>query len=159
LNSAFSSIEQSALGVALRDSPGYYTAAGILHLLGVAILVGSIVVLDLRLLGFSRGISVRQLARHTLPWAAASLLLVVPSGLTLFVAFAGELIASPVFALKVLLIFAAIANAGILHAGTLRSVREWDVGARPPVAARAAAAASLAFWLSVVVCGRLLAYR
>lgn len=159
MNSAFSAIEQSALGVALRDSPGYYTAAGIVHVLGVVLLVGSIVVLDLRLLGLSRDISVKRLSRHVLPWAAASLLLIVPSGLIMFIAFAGELIASPVFALKVLLIFAAIANAGILHAGTLRNAAAWDVGAKPPLAARAAAAASLAFWLSVVICGRLLAYR
>ncbi len=159
MSSAFSAIEQSALGVALRDSPSLYTSAGIVHVIGVVVLVGSIAVLDLRLLGFSKEISVRRLSRHVLPWATASLLLIVPSGLIMFVAFAGELIASPVFALKVCLIFAAIANAGILHAGTLRNAAAWDTGARPPLAARAAAAASLAFWLSVVVCGRLLAYR
>lgn len=159
MSSAFSAIEQSALGVALRDSPWLYTSAGIVHVLGVVLLVGSIIVLDLRLLGLSTEISVKRLARHVLPWAAASLLLIVPSGLTMFVAFAGELIASPVFALKMLLILAAIANAGILHAGTLRDAASWDVGAKPPLAARAAAAASLAFWVSVVVCGRLLAYR
>ncbi len=159
MSSAFSALEQSALALALRDSPGLFTSAGIVHILGVVGLVGSILVLDLRLLGFSRDIPVKSLARHVLPWAAGSLLLIVPSGLLMFVAFAGELIASPVFALKMCLILAALANAGVLHAGVLRGAERWDTGARPPLAARAAAAASLAFWLSVVVCGRLLAYR
>ena len=159
MSSAFSAIEQSALGVALRDSPGYFTFAGVAHLLGVAILVGGIVVLDLRLLGLSREISVRHLARHVLPWAAAGFVLIVPSGLLMFIAFAGELIASPIFTLKMCLVLAALANAGVLHAGVMRTAAQWDVGVRPPLAARAAAAASLAFWLSVVVCGRLLAFR
>ena len=159
MSSAFSSIEQSALGVALRDSPWLFTSAGIVHLVGVVILVGGIIVLDIRLLGLSRALPARKLAAHVLPWAAASLLLIVPSGLTMFVAFAGELIASPVFALKMCLILAALTNAAVLHAGVLRGAALWDIDATPPLAARAAAAASLAFWLSVVVCGRLLAYR
>jgi hypothetical protein len=159
LSSAFSAIEQSAWGVALRDSPWLYTSAGIVHVLGVALLVGSIVMLDLRLLGLSREIPVRRLARHVLPWAGASLVLIVPSGFTMFIAFAGELIASPVFALKMCLILAALGNAAVLHAGVMRGAAAWDTGVRPPLAARAAAAASLAFWVSVVVCGRLLAIR
>ena len=159
MSSAFSALEQSALALALRDSPWLFTTAGIVHILGVVVLVGSILVLDLRLLGLSTDISVKGLARHVLPWAAGSLLLIVPSGLLMFVAFAGELIGSPVFALKMCLILAAIANAGVLHTGVMRGAGAWDTGARPPLAARAAAAASLGFWLSVVVCGRLLAYR
>ena len=159
MSSAFSALEQSAWSTALRDSPGLYTSAGIVHLVGVVVLVGSIVVLDLRLLGLSREVPVRRLARHVLPWAAASLLLIVPTGLLMFIAFAGELIASPVFALKMCLVLAAIANAGILHAGAMRGAAAWDTNAVPPLAARAGAAASLALWISVVVCGRLLAYR
>lgn len=136
-----------------------FSIAATLHLVGVIVLVGSVVVLDLRLLGFSRGISVTRLARHVLPWALGSLLLIVPSGLAMFIPHVGELISSSVFALKVCLIFAALANAGVLHAGVLRHAGAWDVDARAPLAARAAAAASLALWLSVVVCGRLLAER
>ena len=134
-----------------------FSFAATVHLVGVIVLVGSVLVLDLRLLGFSKGISVTRLARHVLPWALASLLLIVPSGLTMFVIHARELIASPVFALKMCLVFAALANAGVLHAGVLRNAGAWEVDARAPLAARAAAAASLALWLSVVVCGRLLA--
>lgn len=151
-------LEASALGQAMREWQWLYPAVEIAHVVGIALLFGSIVVLDLRLLGFSRGISVKRLAAHVLPWTAASFLLIVPSGLLLFIAHAGDLIANPVFAVKICLILAAGTNAAVFHAAAFRSVARWDTGAPPPLAARAAAALSLALWIAVISCGRLLAY-
>jgi hypothetical protein len=151
-------IESSALGVAMRQWLWLYPAVEVVHLAGIALLVGSIVVLDLRLLGFSRTLPVRKLAAHVLPWTIGSFALILPSGLAMFVAHAGDLIASPVFALKMCLILAAGVNAAVFHAGIFRGAAAWDVEAPPPAAARAAAALSLALWISVIACGRLLAY-
>jgi hypothetical protein len=150
-------LEASAIGAALRDSSWLFAAVKAVHLAGIAMLVGSIAVLDLRLLGLRRSIPVRRLAGHILPWTAASFFLIVPSGLAMFVANAGELIANPVFALKICLILLAGANAGIFHAGVFRGAGQWDVDVMPPTAARAAAAVSLALWVSVIACGRSLA--
>jgi len=147
-------IEASAFGQAMRESRWLFPAIEAVHLVGIAVLVGSITMLDLRLLGLSRSLPVRRLAAHILPWAAASFLLIVPSGLAMFLARAGDLIANPVFATKVCLIFAAGANAGIFHAGVFRGAAQWDVDVMPPVAARAAAAVSLVLWISVIACGR-----
>lgn len=147
-------IEASSFGEAMRDSSWLFPAVETVHLVGIAILVGSIAVFDLRLLGFSRALPVRRLAAHILPWTAASFLLIVPSGLAMFLAHAGDLIASPVFATKICLIIAAGANAGIFQAGVFRRAAQWDVDVMPPVAARAAAAVSLAIWISVIACGR-----
>ena len=151
-------IESSALGVAMRQWLWLYPAVEVVHLAGIALLVGSIVVLDMRLLGFSRTLPVRKLAAHVLPWTIGSFALILPSGLAMFVAHAGDLIASPVFALKMCLILAAGVNAAAFHAGIFRGAAAWDVEAPPPAAARAAAALSLALWISVIACGRLLAY-
>jgi hypothetical protein len=151
-------IEMSALGMAMRQSLWLYPIVEIVHLTGIALLVGSIAMLDLRLLGLSRSVPVRRLASHILPWTAASFALIVPSGLAMFVAHAGDFIASPVFVLKVCLILAGGVNAAVFHAGILRGVAEWDVNRAPPAAARAAAALSLLLWVSVIACGRLLAY-
>ena len=151
-------IEMSALGVAMRQSLWLYPIVEIVHLTGIALLVGSVAMLDLRLLGLSRSVPVRRLASHILPWTAASFLLIVPSGLSMFVAHAGDFIASPVFVLKVCLILAGGVNAAVFHAGIFRGVAEWDVNRAPPAAARAAAALSLLLWVSVIACGRLLAY-
>ncbi|MGB3936467.1 MAG: DUF6644 family protein [Burkholderiales bacterium] len=155
---AMGGIEASALGVAMRQWLWLYPAVEVVHLAGIALLVGSVLVLDVRLLGFSRTLPVRRLAAHVLPWTIGSFALILPSGLAMFVAHAGDLIASPVFALKMCLILAAGVNAAVFHAGVFRGAAAWDVGATPPAAARAAAALSLVLWLSAIACGRLLAY-
>jgi hypothetical protein len=121
------------------------------------VLVGSIAVLDLRLLGVARSLPVRRLAARVLPWTLASFLLVVPTGLAMFVAQARELISSPVFALKICLILAAVSNAAVFYVAIYRGAAEWDVDAMPPFAARASAGLSLLLWLSVIACGWLLA--
>src|SRR5258706_3010668 len=138
----------------MRD---WFRAVKVLHLAGVALLLGSILVVDLRLLGLLRQRSVRPLAGRLLPWTAGSFLLIVPSGLAMFIAYAGDLIANPVFALKICLILAAGVNAALFHAGVFRTSAAWDVGAAPPLAARAAGAISLVVWLSVIACGLVLA--
>ncbi len=155
---AMGAVESSALGRAMREWLWLYPSVEVVHITGIALLVGSIAVLDLRLLGFSRHLPVRALAAHTLPWTLGSFLLILPSGLMMFVAHASDLIASPVFALKVSLVMAAGINAGVFHAGAFRGAARWDVDVMPPVAARAAAALSLLLWISVIACGRLLAY-
>jgi hypothetical protein len=155
---AMGAIEGSALGQAMRQSLWLYPTVEIVHLCGIALLVGSIAVLDLRLLGFSRNLSVRSLAAHALPWTIGSFLLILPSGFAMFVAHAGDLIASPVFALKICLIMAAGTTVAAFHAGVFRRAAQWDANVMPPAAARAAAALSLLLWISVIACGRLLAY-
>jgi len=123
------------------------------HLTGVAILVGTVAVVDLRVLGAWRRWPVRRLARRLLPWTAASFLLIVPSGLTMFALHAAQLVTSGVFALKMGLIMAAGVNAAIFHAGVFRGAAAWDVDRMPPPAARLAGALSLALWASVIACG------
>jgi len=129
----------------------------VVHLSGVAILLLGIVVVDLRLLGVGRSFPVRRLAAWLLPVSAASFLIIVPSGLALFLARASELIGDPVFALKMTLVFAAGINAAVFHAGVFRSSGNWNTVTMPPLAARAAAALSLALWSSVISCGLWLA--
>ena len=151
-------IEGSALALAMRQELWLYPAVEIVHIAGFVMLVGSIAMLDLRLLGLSRGIAVRELARHVLPWTLGALLLIVPTGLMMFVAHASDLIANPAFQIKLLLIMAAGVNAALFHLGPVRVVERWDRGSATRAAAKAHAAASLALWLGVISCGRLLAY-
>ncbi len=155
-------LEASALGRAMREWLWLYPAVEIVHIAGIALLFGSIAVLDLRLLGLSREIPGRRLARHVLPWSAASFLLIVPSGLMMFTAHASDFIQSAVFIVKMCLILAAGLNAALFHAITFRTADVWDAEEMrklaPPPSARLAAGASLALWIAVIACGRLLAY-
>lgn len=159
---ALGALEASGLGQAMRQWLWLYPAVEIVHIVGIGLLFGSIVVFDLRLLGFSRDISVKRLARHVLPWSAGSFLLIVPSGLLMFTAHASEFIDSGVFVTKMLLIMAAGVNAGLFHTITFRTADVWDSEEMrklpPPPSARLAGGLSLLIWISVIACGRLLAY-
>jgi hypothetical protein len=155
--SPLGALEASEFARAMRDSVWLFPAIKAVHLAGISLLLGSIMVLDLRLLGVRRSVPVRRLAARLLPLSAGSFLLIVPSGLAMFMARPAALIADPVFALKFCLILAAASNAAVLHAGAFRGAASWDVGAMPPSAARIAAALSMLLWLSVAACGRSLA--
>jgi len=123
---------------------------------------GLALLLDMRLLGFARRIPVRLLARHVLPWTAGSFALIVPSGLMMFTAHAGDFVQSGVFVLKMCLIMAAGLNAALFHVLVYRTADVWDAeemrNLPPPPSARVSAALSLALWVGVIACGRLLAY-
>jgi len=159
---AFGALEASGLGQAMRQWLWLYPSVEIVHIVGIGLLFGSIVVFDLRLLGFSRNISVKRLASHVLPWSAGSFLLIVPSGLLMFTAHATEFIDSEVFVIKMLLIMAAGVNAALFHTITFRTADVWDSEEMrklpPPPSARLAGGLSLLIWISVIACGRLLAY-
>ena len=156
--SALEWIEQSPLAVAMRQELWLYPSVEILHILGFVTLVGSIAMLDLRLLGLSRALPVQQLARHLLPWTWGALLVIVPTGSLMFMAHAGEFIDNRAFVLKLTLIFAAGLNAAVFHLGPFRSVAQWNARVATPPRAKVHAALSLLIWAGVIACGRLLAY-
>lgn len=151
-------IEHSALATAMRQDIWLYPAIEILHIFGFVTLVGSIVMLDLRLLGLSPRIPARLLARHLLPWTLGALIVIVPTGLMMFIAHASDFISNTAFVLKMSLIFAAGFNAIAFHLGPYRSVSEWDSNFATPAAAKAHALVSILIWMGVITCGRLLAY-
>ena len=151
-------IEASPLAVAMRSELWMYPIVEIIHISGFVVLVGSIVVLDLRLLGLSRSISARALSRHVLPWTLGALFLIVPTGLLMFMAHASDFVTNRAFQVKLGLILLAGVNAAIFHTGAFRSFALWDRDADPPAAVKLHAAASIAIWVGVLACGRLLAY-
>ena len=151
-------LESLPIAVAMRHDLWLYPTVEIAHIAGFVVLVGSIVVLDLRLLGLSRGIPVRLLIRHVVPWSAGALLVIVPSGVLMFIAHASDFLTNPAFQVKLALILLAAVNAGLFHTRVYRSVGMWDRDVRVPAFARFHAGASLALWFGVLACGRLLAY-
>ncbi|PYN37168.1 MAG: hypothetical protein DME01_05630 [Candidatus Rokuibacteriota bacterium] len=151
-------LEATAAATAMRQSLWLYPIVEILHIIGFVVLVGSAAMFDLRLLGFSRQLPVTGMERHLLPWARASVLLIVPTGGLMFVAHATEFAGNPAFRMKLLFLVLAALNASLFHLRPFRRVAGWDHGARAPLAARVAAGLSLTLWTGVIACGRLLAY-
>ena len=154
----FERLQDVGIALAMRESLWLYPVVQTLYILGFAVLVGSVVMFDLRLLGFSRRIPVRLLAAHLLPWSLGSLLLVVPAGLLLFLTEADSLISNRAFVIKMILLMAAAGNATAFHLGTFRTAAAWDTTVAAPAAAKLHALVSLLIWAAVIACGRAIAY-
>ena len=151
-------IAGSPLGTALRESVWLYPTVETLHILGFALLFGSILVADLRLLGLRRQAALAPLLRLVLPVSLSSTLVVVPTGLLLFAAHATDLVGNRAFIVKMVLLFAAATNAAMFHAGPYRAELAASPGSTPRGSTRVFAAISIVVWIGVVIAGRLIAY-
>lgn len=152
---AFKSLESTGLADWIRDDAFSFPIMEGIHVLAVMFVVGSIGLLDLRLLGIaSRNRAVTKLTFEALPWAWVGFVLAVISGTVLFFSQAAEYMNNLQFQLKMLFLLAAGLNMAIFHFVTWRRVAEWDTARITPVAARVAGGLSLVLWTSVVVFGR-----
>jgi hypothetical protein len=133
-----------------------YPIANLIHILGLVMLVGGIGILDLRLAGLFPRIPPAALASALTPFAIAGLLLMIPTGATMFAADAAALVHSATFQTKLLLIAVALANAVAFRFLWQGRLDGWD--ANPPPWGRLMAATSLLLWLSVAALGRWIAY-
>ncbi len=152
----FQALQESALGHAMRSSPALYPAVEILHIFGFVVLVGSILALDMRVLGLARAIPIPPMAQLLLPLSRAGFLLAISMGFLLFSADAAHTVRNPAFQAKLLLIAAALVNIVIAHAGPWRHVADW--GPEAPGGAKVTAFVSLLLWFGAVCAGRLIAY-
>lgn len=134
----------------LQSHPWAYPVLETVHIAGIALLLGNLVLFELRVFGRGAALPVAPLARLALGTALAGFALAAASGLTMFASQAGELLANRAFTLKMLLLFVAGCNAAWFHArGSL---------ARCDAVARAQMVASTLVWLAVLACGRWIAY-
>lgn len=158
INTALQWLEDSSCAGAIRQSIWLYPGLEIVHITGIVLLVGPAIMFDLRLLGFSKNLSVSVLAKHLLSWSVRGLLLVVPSGIMLFITNAATLGKDPTFWLKMILLAIAGLNALVVHRFTFRSASAWKENTAAPPGAKAAAIVSIITWIAIIACGRLLAY-
>ncbi|MDO9501936.1 DUF2214 domain-containing protein [Falsiroseomonas sp.] len=145
-------IAASAPAVALRGSVTLYLLVNATHVLGLGLLVGAIVTLDLRLLGLFRAAALPHLAPPLVRVAATGLGLAALTGLALFSTRPATYLENPAFLVKLGLLALALVNLALLHAG-----RPWHAAlAGGAVAARlrVAAGISLAAWLGALLAGR-----
>jgi hypothetical protein len=153
LEAALAAIEQVPAIETLRNSTYVYPLVNSLHVIGIALLFGGIVPLDLRLVGWRRDAGpVDPLARLLLPVAIFGLALAVASGLLLFATDARAYADSWLFRAKLILIAAAL-----LNALALRRI-DWRRGDATPRRVVWAGVASLLLWLGAIIVGRLIGY-
>lgn len=146
-------IEHSGLSEAIRYSQVRYAAVNTAHIMGIALLVGSVLPLDLRLMGAFRRIPHSELARVLVPVAAFGLALAMMAGVCLFVVRAEDYGVHPLFQIKIPLVLFGAAAALVFHA----RAGLWLEHATPGQA-RLHGALSAACWIGALVLGRLIAY-
>ena len=135
----------------IADHPWAYPALETVHVFGVALLVGNLVALELRVWGRASQLPVVALERLSLSIAVVGFVFAAASGLLMFSSQPGDLLANRAFTLKMGLVACAGVNAALFHARDgLRKLDRW---------ARAQTALSLGLWIAVMICGRWIAYR
>lgn len=151
-------LEDSTWATAIRQSLWMYPALEIIHILGIVLLVGAAVLFDFRLLGFSKNLPVVEMSHYLLPWSQRGLILVIPSGLLLFITNAKTLGLDPTFWLKMALLMVAALNALLFHKFVFKGQFDLENPSRPSLHFKIPALVSMALWIAVIICGRLLAY-
>jgi hypothetical protein len=153
-------LQASALGHFMRESGAWtYAIVNLLHILGVASLFGSVLVLDLRLLGFGRRISLAALSDATVPIATAGFTIAATTGVALLVTKATEYVGNPFLAIKL----PAIAL-GLINVLALRLSPAWQARRTRELSRRedrqlaVMGGLSLVCWLTAITAGRMIAY-
>ncbi len=153
-------VESSALGQLMRDAgPWNYAVVNLTHVFGVAALFGSILVLDLRLLGLWRRVPIAALASATVPVGKTGIAVALTTGVLLLATNGSEYIGNPFLLVK----FPAI-GIGLINVFVLSRTTAWKVlGERELSSAeqrqlRMMGGISLVSWVTAVTAGRMIAY-
>jgi hypothetical protein len=126
-----------------------------IHVLTATFLVGSILMVDLRLLGLaSRGHAIARITAEVVPWTLGASMLSVLVGLGLFITRADHYAHNPAFQIKMALLVLAGVNMGVYHLATSRGIERGDAVGTTTTAARIAGAGSLVLWIGIMLAGR-----
>jgi hypothetical protein len=134
----------------LATHPWAYPALEVLHIVGIALLLGNLVVLELRVWGAAPALPVEPLARLALTVSLGGFGLIAVSGLLMFAALPQEMLSNRAFVIKLAVVMLAGCNAAMFHArGGLQKLDG---------TARLQTVLSLGLWFTAIICGRWIAY-
>jgi hypothetical protein len=148
-------LEDNSLADAIRENDLLFPLIESVHVLAICLVVGSIMAVDLRLLGLAwikRPVS--AVTRGILPLTWGAFAVAVASGFLMFISNATKYLGNGFFVAKLCLIAAAGVNMLVFHFVSAKDQPRWDNQARPPLTARLAGGISVLLWIAVVACGR-----
>jgi hypothetical protein len=151
-------VESSTIGRNVRMSNWMFPTVESFHIVGLILVIGSIMWLDFRLLGFSSRKSVTKVSLEVMPFAWVGFIVSMSTGIILWTSEAAHLYINPAFRLKMLMLVMIGLNASFFELVTRRNVSHWDVDTRTPIAAKLSGLLSICLWIGVVVAGRWIAY-
>jgi hypothetical protein len=153
-------MQASALGHFMRESGVWtYALVNLAHILGVATLFGSVLVLDLRLIGLGRRVPLAALSASIVPVAATGFVLAATTGLGLLATKTTEYVGNPFLLIKFPAIALGLVNAAVLpRMAAWRAHRERELSRAEERRLAVAGGLSLVCWLTAIVAGRMIAY-
>jgi hypothetical protein len=153
-------LQQTPISVSIRESIWVFPILDAVHCVGIVLIAGTIVIVDLRLLGFGmRRESVSSVIAQVLPWTLFGFAFMFVTGSLLAWAEPVKLYHSVFFRWKLLFLALAGLNALLFHYGIYRGAVRWDDATFTPARARLAGAVSIACWISVIAAGRAIGYE
>lgn len=159
VRSLFLTVQDWPSSLFIRESVLLYPLVESAHVLMMAVFLGLVLMMDLRLVGAAfRPALVADVQRRLFPWQAGTLVVVVVTGVVLVYAEPMRFYDNAFFRVKLVLLALAALNAFAFHVTTYRQVQAWDRPGRPPLPVRVAGVRSILLWIGVVFCGRLIAY-
>ena len=152
-------IQDAGYSTAIREGSSLFPWIESVHVLAITLVVGTISIIDLRLLGLpAHRTGLRKLMADVLPLTWVTFALAAATGFLMFSSNAVKYAGMPDFQIKMVLILVAGLNMGFFHFITFRDIETWDELAETPVAAKVAGGGSLILWVSVTVFGRLIGF-
>ena len=152
-------IEYSSLGTTIAESTWMFPTFEVLHVIALLTVIGTIAVVDLRLIGVaSKSHRVSLLARDLLPWTWGAFIMAAITGTVLFISKAHSYMINPWFLTKMSLMALAGLNMLYFHRTVWRTVGHWELDTPFPPAARMAGWLSLIFWVVIVFCARAIVF-
>lgn len=147
-------MEATAVASLIRESQYGFSVVVAVHILGLTLSAGTLLWVDLRLLGFAmRRSTISEVYRSLAPWFLARFAGMFASGVSLFAAYATSAYGNLYFRIRMAAIALAAMNAVVFQVATERSRGNWDAGVRPPASARVAGSLSIAPWMTVILAG------
>jgi hypothetical protein len=159
LDSSLVWLHDTSFGTVIRESTWAEPIIETIHVLTLTVFLGFVMLLDLRLLDLvMQRTRVSTVFKQLNPWLFGSFGIMLVTGISLFagdpVLFYGTIF----FKLKMLMLLAAALNVVVFNLTLGRSLLQWDARATTPRGAKITGLLSLVLWISVVACGRGIAY-
>jgi hypothetical protein len=149
------SLESTAIATRIRDGLYLFPLLESIHVFGLALVFGTIMIIDLRLLGAaSTNRSFKRMASDILKWTWAAFAVTAVTGFLMFITNAAVYYNNTVFRAKMVMLALAGLNMFIFELTAGRSARHWDKSTSAPTIGKATAVLSLAFWISIIFLGR-----